>query len=249
MSGMKYHSAIAMLVACSLCGCTSTINMPLDHAKLADGYVNSSTLAFGHVLVWDTSTDRVESIFRIIPQMVPTASVDSGPRFGSKASAVSRDTNLDISVAPGVSQAAQGAAAVQFINSTEVSLTNFNPLEYRDASYVLNSPELRVWRQSLTEEYTEPRYRFIFVSRVTNADELSIGRKASGAIGADANVVQVGQYKFKVTYGEKSSVTIKGEQAPLTVDPAVFTFRVQGNSYRFYRDLSTVFDFQTLKRG
>lgn len=47
---LRWASAM-LLAACTLAGCASTINMPLDHARLADGYVNSSTLDLGHVLV------------------------------------------------------------------------------------------------------------------------------------------------------------------------------------------------------
>ena len=223
--------------------------MPLDHAKLADGYINSSTLDFGHVLVWDTKSNRVESIFRITPQMVPTASVDSGPRYHSKDASVSRDTKIELSAAPAVTEAAKGEAVAQFINTTEVTLSNYNPREYRDARYTLNSPELRQWRQSLSEEYTGPQYRFIFISRVTDGDEIHIGHKSAGNLGVEANVVQAGQYKFKVTYDNKSAVTIKAEQAPLTIRPSVFSFSIQGDSYRFDRDLNTPLQFQSVNRG
>lgn len=223
--------------------------MPLDHAKLADGYINSSTLDFGHVLVWDTKSNRVESIYRIKPQMVPTSSVDSGPRYSSKDSSVSRDTKVELSAAPAVTEAAKGEATAQFINSTDVTLTNYNPREYRDARYTLNSPELRQWRQSLSEEYTGEQYRFIFISRVTDGDEIRIGHKSSGDVGAEANVVHAGEYKFKVTYDNKNTATIKAEQAPLIIRPSVFRFRIEGNSYRFERDLSTPLQFQSVNRG
>lgn len=245
---MKHNISLALLAACSLTACTSTINMPLDHAKLADGYINSSTLDFGHVLVWDTKSNQVESIYRITPQMVPSADVDSGPRYRNKNSSVSRDTRIELSAAPGVTEAAKVEGAAKFINSTDVTLTNYNPREYRDARYTLNSPELRKWRESLSEEYTGPQYRFIFISRVTDGDEIHIGRQASGDSGVEANIVRVGRYKFKVTYDKKSSATIKAEQAPLTVQPSLFSFRIQDGSYRFYRDLETPFQFQSVKR-
>lgn len=246
---MMRNITISLLAACGLSACSSTINMPLDHAKLADGYINSSTLDFGHVLVWDTKSNRVESIFRITPQMVPTASVDSGPRYHSKDATVSGDTKIELSAAPAVTEAAKGEAVAQFINSTEVTLINYNPREYKDARYTLNSPELRQWRQSLSEEYTGPQYRFIFISRVTDGDEIHIRHKSSGNLGAEANVVQAGQYKFKVTYDNKSAVTIKTEQAPLTIRPSVFSFSIQGDSYRFDRDLNTPLQFQSVNRG
>lgn len=247
---MKLLVPVAILAACGLVACTNpTINMPLDHAKLADGYINSSTLDFGHVLIWDTKSNRVETVYRITPQMVPTASVDSGPRYQSKNSSVSRDTNIELNVAPAVSEAVKGEAITRFINSTDVTLTNYNPREYRDASYTLNSPELREWRKSLSEEYAGPQYRFIFISRVTDGDEIQVGRKASDNMSVDANVVQAGQYKFKVAYDNESTATIKASQAPLTIQPAVFRFRVQGDSYRFSRDLETPLRFQSVNRG
>lgn len=246
---MKQNISLALSVFCCLTACTSTINMPLDHAKLADGYINSSTLDFGHVLVWDTVSNRVGSIYRIAPNMVPSANVDSGPRYRMKDSSISRDTKIELSAAPVVSEAAKGEATAQFINSTDVCLTNYNPREFRDARYVLNSPELREWRQSLSEEYTGPQYRFIFISRVTDGEKIQIGRESSGSAGAAANVVQVGQFKFKVTYNNKTSATIEAEQAPLTVNPSIFSFHIQGDSYRFYRDLNTPFNFQSLKNS
>jgi hypothetical protein len=246
---MTHNITVALLAACALTACKSTINMPLDHAKLADGYINSATLDFGHVLVWDTKSNRVESIYRITPQMVPTSSVDSGPSFQSKDTSVSRDTKIELSAAPTVTDAAKVEATAQFINSTDVTLTNYNPREYKDARYTLNSPELRQWRQSLSEEYTGPEYRFVFISRVTDGDEIHIGRKSAGNFGADANIVQAGQYKFKVTYDNELSKTIKAKQAPLTVQPSVFSFRIRGDSYRFDRDLKTPFQFQSVNRG
>lgn len=222
--------------------------MPLDHAKLADGYVNSSTLDFGHVLVWDQQSNRVEAIYRITPQMVPNAEVDSGPRFNSKESSVSRETKLEISGSD-ASQTIQGEAAAQFINSTKVTLTNYNPREYRDARGVLNSSRLRRWRDSTGEQFNDARYRFVFIARVTDGDALSISRKTGGSVNADANVVKVGRYKFNVTYDNKSNTTITAEQGPLIVTPKVFSLRQEGNSYRFFHDTSTTLNFQTVKHG
>jgi hypothetical protein len=247
----KLNAAAMTLLACLLPGCSSTptINMPLEHAKLADGYVNSSSLAFGHVLVWDTESNRVHSIYRIQPAMVPSASVDTGPRFAQKEVNVSRDTKIEIGAAPNVSQAIKAEASAQFLSSTLVSLTNYNPREYRDARYVLNSPELRAWREGLAEEWSDPKYRFVFISRVTEGDKLQIGRRSAGNVGVDVDIVQIGNYKFKVSYDNKSSVTIQGTDAPITIQPTVFTFRAQGDSYRFFTDLNSPFHLQSVKRG
>jgi hypothetical protein len=246
---MKQNIALALLAICWLTNCTSTINMPLDHAKLADGYINSSTLDFGHVLIWNTKSNRVATIYRITPKMVPSADIDSGPRYSNRNSSVSRDTKIELSAAPAVTETAKVEATAQFINSTDINLVNYNPREYRDARYVLNSPELRNWRQTLSEEFTGPEYRFIFISRVIDGNKIQIGRNSSGSAGAEANVIQAGQFKFKVTYDNKSNATIEAEQAPLTVSPSVFSFRIQGDSYRFYRDLITPFHFQAVKHG
>lgn len=127
----------------------------------------------------------MQSIYRITPKMVPTADVDSGPRYKSKASSISRDTTINVSAAPAVSEAVQGEAAAQLISSTEVTLTNYNPREYRDAQYVLNSLEIRQWRHSLSEEFADSRYRIISISRATGGDKIVIGRKTSGNVGAE----------------------------------------------------------------
>jgi hypothetical protein len=247
---MKHNLILSStLSACILAACVPTINLPLDHAKLADGYINSSSLDFGHVLVWNTKTDRVAKIYRIKPSDVPSATVDSGPRYDIKESSVSAETAIEVKGAL-VSDDAVIEAKSQFLDSTDVTLTNYNPREYRDARYTLNSPELRSWRESLSEEYTDPHWRFIFISRVTDADELHISRLASGESGSEANVVQAGRYAFRVTYGNKRSNSIKsGGEAPLMIEASVFTFRVHDTSYRFFRDLDSPFNFQTATKG
>lgn len=228
----------------ALSSCVSSINMPLDRAKTEDGYVNTPSYDLGHVLVWNTQSGRAERIFKVTRDAVPSASVDTGPRYTTKNSSISRDTKVEISATTTPSDAVKAEATAKFVNSTGVVITNYNPREFRDPSYALNSPELREWRTQLSTEFTDPHFRFVFVSRVTDGDKIDVSRKSSGTVTADANVIEAGQYKFNTSYDNQAAVTISAQQAPLTLSTSVFNFRISGDSYRFNRDTSTEFNFQ-----
>ena len=223
--------------------------MPLDHAKLADGYVNSSTLDLGHVLVWDTESDIVRGIYTISPDKVPSASVVSGSKYALKKSSVSKDTDLQVSAETAVSEAIKAEAKAKFVNSTDVSLTNYRRKEYLDARYVLNSPEMRVWREELAEQWSEPKYRFIFVSEIVEGDKVELKKASTTSLGADANIIEVGNYKFDVSYGKKAEALIDAQGGVIVIKPKVYQLRISGDSLRFFDDLGTKFNFQKIEEG
>ncbi|HRK16870.1 MAG TPA: hypothetical protein PK490_21490 [Prosthecobacter sp.] len=238
------QSLLTLLTVACMASCkSSSINLPLDHVKTSDGYLNSSSLDFGHVLVWDTTTNKVINVEKITSGRVPSATVHTGPRFAQKKSSVSSENNVEIGFGT-VPEAVKADAKAKFINSTKFEFTNFNPREFNDARYVLNSPEMRTWREQLVDAYSDPRFRFIFISRVTDADRILIGRERNGLIGADVNVVNSGNYKFETSYDQKTEVTIDAAGAPLTIQPAVFTFSVNGSELRFRPDWDSKFHFQ-----
>jgi hypothetical protein len=139
------------------------------------------------------------------------------------------------------------------VNTTDLKITNYNPREYQDPRYVLNSPELSSWREGLSDEWADTRYRFVFVSRVTDGDELNLTFKRSADVDANANIVKVGEYKFKVQYDGSAGTTIKAQNGPLTVDPTIYSFRIDRSKkpyeYRFYRDLNNSFSFQRVTKA
>ena len=244
---MKNLKLILICVAAAaLSSCKSTLNMPMDHAKLADGFVNSSSYDFGQVLVWDTQTNRVQSIYKIKPTMVK-AEVDKGPAYDEKESSVSRDTKVETSLAFGVPGSAEASAKAEFISTTKAKIQQFNPREYQDDLFVLNHRDLRKWREGLVGNYDDSNLRFVFISRVTDATSIEVGRDSSGESNVDVNLIESGRYKFKVKYDNKSKTHIKAaNSAPLIVSPKVFKFVADGSSLRFYPDLNAKFNFQNV---
>lgn len=244
------HTLLTLLAVACMASCkSSSLNLPLDHVKTADGFLNSSTLDFGHVLVWDTTTNKIRHLEKITPGKVPSATVHTGPRLGKKQSTVSRENKVEVGfgTAP---EAVKADASAKFISSTKFEFTDFNPREFNDARYVLNSPEMRPWREQLVADFADPRFRFIFISRVTDADGIYIGKNKSGDFGADANVVKSGSYKFKISYDQKNEVTLQSVSedaaAPMTVQPSVFIFSINGSELRFKPDWDSNFHFQNV---
>jgi hypothetical protein len=247
---MKHYLTLGLMAAYALTGCSSTsgvntVNLKTENVRLEDGYVNSKTLSFGDVFIWNLETDEVLEYYHIDADQIASATVIQGPTIDEKSSTVSTQNNFDMGIGTnGLTEQVKLDINREVAGSTDVSLQNFAPQRWLDSTYVLNSPELRSWRESIQSDindtnatdYSDPKYRFVFVSKVTNADELAIGREASGGAGVDAGLIQVGDLKVKATYDNKSNVRIKAKQAPLTISPTVYTFKVSGDSYRFYRD-------------
>lgn len=249
---MKHKTKIITTTAVTLLllnSCKNSINMPLDHAKLADGYINSSTLDLGHVLVWDTETNTRRDIYTISPKDVPSATVVTGNKFPLKSSSVSKDTDLLVSTESSVSDLVKAEAKAKFVNSTDVALTNYRRKEFQDARYVLNSPEMRTWREGLAEQWADPKYRFIFVSQIVEGDKVELKKVSSGEGGVDANIIEVGKYKFEVSYGKKAEALINAQGGVITINPKVYRFNAEGASLRFTDDLNSKFHLQQIKEG
>lgn len=242
---MKINLLSLAIVSFFLNACTNSINLPLDHAKLADGCVNSSSLDFGHVLIWDTKTNNTANIYKVTQTAVASsgADVDEGPKFKHKESSLSRDTRFEIS--GNVSPEIKGQAEAAFIKSTQIVLDDFNPKQFRTPEYALNCAALRTWRESLSDDYSGDQYRFVFISRVINATNLSISKKSSGNAQLGADVIKVRNYKFNASYDNKNQTSIQSDgQSPLIVEPTIFKFNKSGDDLRFKQELNTLFSFR-----
>lgn len=227
-----------------LSACTNSINLPLDHVKISDGYLNSSSLDFGHVLIWDTTTNNTSHIGKVTQQAVAGSdvSINEGPQFSRKQSSLTSDTKLDVS--GNVSPQIKGQAEAAFIRSTQVTLEQFNPKEFGTPEYALNCAALHSWRAQLPTAYSDKNYRFVFISRVVNATNISISKGASGNPNMSASVIKVGNYKFNTSYDNKNQTSIQSNgQSPLIVAPTVFSFDNSGNNLRFRQDLNTIYKF------
>jgi hypothetical protein len=241
---MKSNPILLIIFSLLLNACTNSINLPLNHVKTADGYMNSSTLDFGHVLIWDTKSNNVSNIYKVTQPTVASSDVDidEGPKFKHKESSLSRDTKFDVS--GNVSQKIKGQAEAEFIKSTQIVLDDFNPKQFRTPVYALNCAALKTWRQSLPAEYSGDQYRFVFISRVTNATNISISKKYSKNSQLGADVIKVGSYKFNVSYDNKNQTSIQSDgQSPMIVEPTVYKFDNSGDNLRFSQDLNTIYKF------
>lgn len=252
---MKNRFLYLSLVALALSGCaTTTIDMPTDWAKLdSGGYINSGgSYDLGHVFIWDTKTNSVQQIYKIDTTSLHSVTIDNGDEYSSYNATVSKDTDIKITADTTLSQAVTAAAEAKLVNSTTVTLTNFNRREFQDADYALNSPDLRPWRESLYQnypEYASARYRFIFIAGVNLGDKIDISFKHDNGDTASANIMKIGNFTFNVTYNDDTEATLVAtNKAPLVINPYVYSFSVDTSKtptgLQFHRILDSGFNFQ-----
>jgi hypothetical protein len=233
----------------ALVGCKSVrVNVPLDNAKVSDGYINSRTLSLGYVFLWDTQSNRLTKINIISPNMVdPDVSIFLGSLYASRNSGLSSSTNMTFGgstpLAPGTKVELAGAIS----ESSEVELLNYQAQTYRDARFALNCPKLRYWRESLAETYPDPKYKFLFVSSIVLGKQISISLEKGGLAKIKASVPDIGKADLSVTFNRRISTSIVADSsAPLVVDPELFVLRSSTRRIGFEHDTNTPFDFQSL---
>jgi hypothetical protein len=252
---MKNPLLNLLIVTLALTGCTgATIDMPTDWAKLGSGgYINSGgTYDLGHVFVWDTKTNSVQQIYKIDTNSLHDVTIDTGGLYSSYTASVSKDTEMDVTADTTISAAVTAAAKAKLVNSTNVTLTNFNIREFQDPTYALNSPGLRPWRESLLTNYPQfatSRYRFIFIAGVNQGDKIDISFKHDNTGSANANILKVGNFTFDVTYNDDTEATLAAKnQAPLVITPYVYSFKADTTKtptgLQFYLLLNSGFNFQ-----
>ncbi len=243
--------AAAAIAACALASCAS-MDMPLDHAKLADGYMNSGSCDLGHIFVWDTTNNSLTRVYQIRPGMADDVTIVEGPKYRSKLTSVDKTTEVDIFLSPltSVGEAVKAEAKAKFVRTTSVVITNYSVREFLDPKYALNCPALRNWRVDSASAFAGPRYRFLFISRVLDGSSISVSRTGKGEQGAKADIVRVGNFTFKVSYDNKTEANIQAANAPLVLEPTPFIFTVdeRKDSYRFSHDTKTQVRWQHLMR-
>lgn len=243
-----------MVSATLLAACQNFINMPLTYAQLNQGFVNGSTHDLGHVFVWDTKTNNLAQIYKIEDGDVATARIVRGRIFDKQKAFISNETKVVVS---GRAQAVAAFNAdvkanveTAVSNTTDVEFAKFQRREYQSPTSALNSRELREWREDLANTYADPKYRFIFISSVIDADSLAIAKKKTINTDTEANVATVGEFKFKVLYNNSAGITTQGSNVPMVIKPTVYRFKIDQNKspagYRFIQDIDLKFSFQSV---
>jgi hypothetical protein len=227
--------------------------MPTDWAHLGSGgYINSGgSYDLGDIFIWDTKNNEVQQIYTINVSSLHDPEIVSGDVITSYDSSVTTDTKFDITADTALSDQLKAEAKTDVSKATKVTLTNYNTRKFRDASAVLNSPDLDSWRQQLFARYpayATTRYRFIFISAVDLGNKIEISYKGAVSGTASANILKIGNFVFDVSYDSDNEVTLQAQnQAPLVIIPQVF--RMTANTAHTPPDLefylsSKKFNFQ-----
>jgi len=239
-----------------LAGCGNKLVMRMDNARLSDGYINSKTLDFGSILLWDINNSSLMRIYTITNNENRNFELIEGNRYRQRNTSVSRNTQIDVladnETLKKIPNSVIVKAKSQFVEATRVRIENYYPLSYRDPRYVLNSPELRRWRESIVEDIGREnlnKYRFVFIGAVIQGAKLHISTERSTHGSSSANVINIGRYKFDLMYDNNTSYEIEAKtKVPLLIKPTVFKLVVRRGGNRGYEEIRFVYDTDMTRR-
>jgi hypothetical protein len=244
-----------------LTACQSSVNIPLDNAKLDIGYLNNRNVALGLLYYWDTKNDRLTFYRAITKDMVDSDVTLWHSGLTTEAnSKLSSDTEMDLSANLAGSSAVSGSVHSAISQATNVDIKNYKTVSYNYPSYVLNCAKMRSFRESIPSEFATDRYKFVLITGEVFGDSVNVSLTGSNTAGGGVNAVQVGNYSVKVSFDSQDSVSISAPQitgssatssssggtqkrAPILVTPSIFSFRINnatspaGLSFEPYNDL------------
>jgi len=238
----------SLLVAVLFAGCrTVSVNVPLENARVSEGYINSQTLTLGHLFLWDTEANTLTKINVISQgQLDADVTIFESHSYDLRESGISSSTTMSLGGTTLLLPEAKAAVKAAVSKVTRVTLTDYQTQGLRDARFALDCKKLRSWRHGLAQTYPDPKYKFIFISDVVLGNKIEMTLVNNGAAQVKASVPQIGNADVIVTYDGKVETKIVANNAPLVVSPQLFTIKTTANRVSFEHDTQTRFDFQHL---
>ncbi len=259
MKNFLLYVAIILL----LVGCTDkpTLNMELTHAKISRGYINSSANNLGEVYLWDTEQDTLSRRLTIdLNERIDDNSrkTITGDVWSKRNATVDKNTKIELSASPtsGIPAETVANAKIEFANTTNVFIENYQKKALIDPLYVLNSKSLRLWRENLKKDgYVDnTRYKFILISAVIQGKKAVVSFNKDRSSELDVNTIKIGKYNFKAVYNNNQKEEIIAvDKAPLIINVSVLELKkdtipkkYEGLRFSFSKDTEKIFDYQAM---
>jgi hypothetical protein len=235
----------------SLMGCANHVTVRLDNAKTAIGYLNSGLVSEGTVFIIDLSNP-------LLPTALNQSQFDlskfpkQDPVLGDETESQSV-SSFDLQYSGNISPVIQPKLEASIASQSIISLKNFQTDRAQDPESILNSPATVAWRSNVVDEFANSpqdlkRYRFLFISGATQADETNISFGApQGKSGARFSLNIDGQ-SFTVTYTAQDSDKWSGKKFPAILEAHLFKLVPNpggGTGYKFVYDLSGTVNITT----
>jgi hypothetical protein len=208
------------------------------------GYLTSGLVGEGTVFVVDISNPLLPTALNQTQfnlTKFPKQDLVSGDETESQSV-----NTFDLQYSGTFPAAIQPTLQASIASQSVISLKNFQTDRAQDPASILNSPTTVDWRSNILEEFANngqdlKRYRFLFVSGATQADETDISFGApQDKPSADFSVTIDGQ-SFTVSYTARSSDKWTSKKFPAILEAHLFRLVPNpggGTGYKFVYDLS-----------
>ena len=222
-------------------GCSNKISVGVAHAKTEQGFINTSQTPIGTLYVVDTNLTE-KKFWR--ETEINTTTDKATPTQGEHiASNIEKGLKVDFDSGDLMSKLSKEAKAnigLKVLNSTKVILKNYKTNRFRSSYTALNSSENMDVRKQISEQYgVSPRYKYVLVSGVWEADEanITVGYKPENNK-FTISLKNTALVDASVT--NNKGISIKGKNVPVLFNVDIFKLERSNGAtgYRFVRDNS-----------